>query len=1104
MQLTAIFLLAAGLTASATGFSQKVTLSEKNAPLEKVFLEIKQQTGLEFLYTDEMLEGTSPVTISLHHAELSEVLAICFKDQPITFQILEKTIVVSKREAPKAIDDLEKRIDSAIGVIKGTVLNDQGQGLSGATVMVKGSSKGTLTNEKGQFEIKNAPVNAVLQVSYLGYTRQEISAEGEKGVTIRMVVATNKLDEAQVIAYDGRTTQRFSTSVQTTIKGEDIAKQPVSNVLEALEGRVPGLFITQTSGLPGTGITLNVQGLNSLSFGTAPFYVVDGVPYPVELLPNLGLIYGTNKNNEPNGGNGNPLSYINPADIESVTVLRDADATAIYGSRAANGAILINTKKGKAGQTKVDLTAQQGIGQVTHRVPLLNTQQYLMMRHEAFANDGKTPTATDYDVNGTWDTTRNTDWQKVLLGGTAQYSDVQGNISGGTVNTQFLIGAGFHRETTVFPGNLPDQKGSLHFNINTASPNRKLNLQLSGSYLLDNSRLIQSDLTNTAILLPPDAPSIYSKDSLNWALLNGKSTWQNPLSFLNNAYNNTTKNLIANMVIAYQIFKGLDVKSSFGYNNLIANEMAISPLSAVAPESRPSTQRASTFSNTTTGTWIIEPQITYKTKVIKGTLESLVGSTVQQTNNNQQSYSARGFTSDLVMQSPGAAATITTGQGFISTYKYNALFFRLNYIWDEKYILNLAGRRDGSSRFGPQNEFKDFGSVGAAWIFSQEGFIKKNIPVLSFGKLRISYGTTGNDQIGDYGYLSLYSPQSASNPYQGASGLLPGGIPNAYLQWESTKKLQTGIDIGLAKDRILIHGNYYRNRSSNLLQGYALPSLAGHTSVTINFPATVQNTGWEFSLETKNIATRKFSWSTSINLTIAQNKLVSYPGLATSTAANSLVIGKPINIVKVYKFAGVNPNSGLYQYVDSHGNLTSTPSSSIDRYTYINPNPKFYGGISNTITYEKFELDFLLQFIERKTQQFVFGTQPGRFTSSGSASAWNQPVWILDRWQKPGDITSIQRYSVSYPSTISTPYGDASQSTGYWKDGSFIRLKNLSLAWQFPKHWLSAGRLQNGRIFLRAQNLLTFTKYKGTDPETTGLSNLPPLRVLTFGIQVGL
>jgi len=1106
MRLTAYLILATCMQVAARGDAQSVTLSEKNAPILKVFKDIRRQTGFQFFYEGEVLSKVGPVTFEVKNGTVEEVLAKCFQNLSLSYSIVGKTIVVKAKEAPAAPPSTV--IDAAAPQdIHGRIVDSTGAPIAGASVLVKGTHRGTATDANGEFDIKGVNGDATLIVSFTGFETRQYRYNGQKGMVILLQRSTSPLDEVQIIAYGTRSV-REQTGDVTTVKAKDIEKQPVNNPMLALEGRVPGLFITQANGLPGSSVVTRIQGQNSILKGNDPLYVVDGVPYVSQLLPTANVtllgdpgapvIFGGS-----GYGSGSPLSYLNPGDIESIEVLKDADATAIYGSRAANGAILITTKKGRAGKTKFDLNMQTGWGKVTEKLNLLNNQQYLQMRREAIKNDGLTIGSTDYDINGTWDTTRHTDWQKALLGGTADYTNISGSLSGGTSNLQYLAGGTYHRETTVFPGDLSDEKASMHFNINNVSANQRFRLEVSGNYLVDENHLINNDPTFLSTILAPDAPPAYNADgSLNWASPNNSpntSSWTNPFSYLLSKYNIETKNLIGNSTLSYKILPGLEIKSSFGYTNLQTNEVSAFPLSYWRPESRAAVGRRSVFVNNNVNSWIIEPQANYKLSISKGKLDVLVGSTIHQVNSNGLSLVGSGFNSDLVMQDIKSAAAISVNSSVVSQYKYNAAFGRINYNWDDKYIINISGRRDGSSRFGSKNQFHDFGSAAIAWIFSNESFIRNKLGFLSFGKIRGSYGTTGNDQIGDYQFMNLYSaPSGVGVPYQGATGLLPTGLPNPYIEWEETKKAEVGVELGLFHDRILVSTNYYHNRSSNELLPYALPNITGFSSIsTVNFPATVENTGLEFTLTTSNIKNQTFGWTTNFNLTVPRNELIAFPSLSTSSYANVYVVGKPITLVKVFRFAGVNLTTGLFQFLDQKGNTTSSPNASTDNTAIVNMAPEFYGGFDNAFSYKGFELDFLFQFVRQVGRNDLFGIGNG----VGLVNT-NEPTWVLGRWQKSGDVSAIQRYSSNF--NYFTQLYDARGSNAGITDASYVRLKNLSLSWQIPASWKGKMHLGNGRLYLQAQNLLTLTNYKGLDPETRSSNVLPPLRIITVGAQITL
>jgi len=1092
MRLTTIILIAAIMQVSASSVAQKITLREKNAPLVKIFERISEQSGYDFMFSTTTLKGAKNVTINVSNAELKDVLQTIFKDQPLEYEIDAKAVVVSKKET-SFLDNIIARFQAMD--VRGRVVDEKGIGLPGATVKVKSTGKGVLTDRKGDFYLKGVDENELLLISFIGYATKEVNVKAEIG-DVQLQLSDSKLDEVQVIAY-GQTSKRLSTGNISTVKAEDIVKAPVGNPLLAIAGRVPGIFIEQESGLPGSGVKIRIQGNNSLEYGNEPFYVIDGVPYTAQLLPSISGELGLS--------GGSPLSFINPQDIESIDILKDADATSIYGSRAANGAIIIKTKKGATGRMNVNFNVQNGWGRITRRLDLLNTEQYLAMRREAFANDnvniGTAPTPARYDLTF-WDQSRYTDWQKELIGGTAGYFNAMTSISGGSELSQYLISAGFQREGTVTPGDARDEKASLHFNINSSSVNRKFKLSLSGSYLHDDNQMGGvSTIATAAFLLPPNAPKLYNEDgTLNWALLpDGTNSFVNPLYALMGKNVNKTTNLISNLQLNYEIISGLNLATSLGYNNLESDEKEGLPASAGPPHTRPFAIRSSSFNTAKSESWIIEPQLTYMKAFRKHRIDVLLGSTLQHENRDRQRLNATGFATDEAMYNIKAAGTVKVDNAsnavILSKYKYNAVFARFNYNFDEKYLINLTGRRDGSSRFGKENRFNDFGSIAGAWIFSGEDFLKEN-KFLSFGKIRFSYGITGSDQIGDYTYLNLYGNVSGvSNPYQGIIGLEPfSDFPNPYLQWEKTNKISSTLDLGFFKDRILLAATYYRSKSSNMLQFFALPTITGGTGLKSNLPAGIQNNGLELALNTKNIDKESLIWTTGFNLTIPRNKQLSYRGIDSEVKDEMNL--RPVGTFKVYEMIGVDEETGKYIVRDRNGNATSEPDQNLDKTVFIDLNPKLYGGLQNSVRYKSFSLDFLAQFVKQKAQTGFFGEETPGFVML------NQPVSVLERWMKPGDQASIQRFGRN-PELRNT-HAVARQSDQFYRDASYIRLKNLSVSFQLSKTLTDKLNIQSARLFLQGQNLLTITNYKGVDPENRTFRGLPPLKVYTLGIQVGL
>jgi TonB-linked SusC/RagA family outer membrane protein len=1096
MKLIAILLTVAFLQVRADGFTQAtVTFSGKDVALEKVISAIKQQTGYTFFYTMDIWKEAKPVTINVKNATVVQVLNLVMEQQPFSYLIEDKTIIISKKKEQQ-LAAAQKSNEAPPIDVKGRVVNESGEPVQ-ATITVKGTSKGTSTNQNGEFQLSGLDENAVLVITGVGIEERELKVGGKSNLSVVVKIGVKALDEVQMIAY-GSTTKRFNTGNVSTVKATDIARQPVTNPMLALQGRVAGMEITQSTGLPGTAITVRIRGQNSILSGNDPLYVIDGVPYNGQLLSSVGLsIVG-----QSGSSAGSPFSYINPSDIESIDVLKDADATAIYGSRGANGVVLITTKKGKAGKLKVDFNVQTGIGNLTKKLDLLNTSQYLEMRNEGLKNDNRTVLPSDYDL-ALWDTTRNTDWQKVLLGGTAHYLDIQNTLTGGNENTQFIIGTGYHKETTVFPGDLDDNKGFAHFNINSTSMNHKFHVQFSGSFMVDNNSLQAADLTQMALTLPPDAPPVYKDDgTLNWApdLVSGFSswnaaltTWTNPATYQLSLYENKTYNIISNAIVSYQILKGLDIKSSFGYTNLHSKEIRTNPLISYDPARWSTTQRNSTFYNTDVNSWIIEPQITYTKDLTKNRINLVLGSSIQQSLSLGEGFNAMGFINDILLKDIASASTITAIPTINNKYKYNAFFARINYNYDDKYLLNVTGRRDGTSRFISDKRFHNFGAVGAAWIFSKEKFLNNTRGVLSYGKLRASYGVTGSDQIGDYAFMDLYRSLTQGVPYQGAVVIQPNSIYTPELEWEETKKMELGLELGFLNDKILLSTSYYRNRSSSQLFTYQLPAITGFTSVKRNLPALVENKGLEFELRTTNISKINFRWNSSVNLTLNRNKLVA--GAQGLSDFYISLIGHPLNSTYVYSFLGVDPTTGLYQIADQHGSPTTSPSAS-DKNVLIDLTPRFYGGFQNAITYRGLQLDFLFQFVKQKGPGYLYNGLVGRFSSG------NQPTNVLNRWQSPGDDKPIQKFGQNADVNLASLLARSSEQL--YIDASYIRLKNISLSWNLPNNWQRFMRLQSARFYMLGQNIFTITKYKGLDPEMRRSTNLPALRVITLGVQVSL
>lgn len=1075
VKLVIVALLLTGLAASARTYSQKVTISEKNVPIEKVFSIIEQQTGYVFFYDEALLAKARKVNIQAANLPLAEVLKLCFQDQPLTYAIVDETIIVKAKPQSAAIAAAPPPQD-----ITGIVTDAEGQPLAGAAVKVKGTTQGAGTDRNGHFKIASVDDKATLEVSYIGYDTKLVPVNGGRSIAVQLTATVSDLGKTIVIGY-GTTTKLKSTGSTSTLRAEDIAKQPIANPLNALQGRVAGALVTQSNGLPGSRVTIQIRGNNSIdasSLGSQPLYIIDGVPFNMNdnSLP---------FNNDVNGrgisassGGLSPFSLINPSEIESIDILKDADATAIYGARGSNGVVLITTKKGKAGKTKLGITAYQGMGKVGHYIPMMNTQQYRQMRKEAFANDGTTPSLSTAPDLLAWDSTTTTDWQKRYMGNTAKLSDVQATVSGGDARTRFLLSTGYHYETPVFPGDYNNRRISSRFNADHTSLDRKFNANVTANYAYENTNLPYVDLSSLYIL-PPNMPLYNADGSLYW-----NANFNNPEATRLKKYGSKSHNLVTNAVLRYTILPGLDIKSSFGYNNIQMDQNQQEPAVSKNPTGSGTLTNSARFVFLNQRSYIWEPQATYSRNIGEGKLSALLGSTFQSSVNTALSQTADNYSTAALMNSLTGAGSYGTPTYSYTAYKYTSVFGRLTYDWKSKYLFNGVLRRDGSSRFGNDSRFGTFWSLGTGWVFSKEAFAR-SWSFLTFGKLRGSYGRTGNDQIQDYLYRAMYS---SSGTYQNSTALVPSRIDNPLLHWQNTYKLEFGLDLAFLDSRVEATASYYTNRTPDQLGYLTLSDQAGFNSYASNFDAVIRNSGVEFELKTDNIRKKNFGWKTAFNLTIPRTNLVS--ASPSYFYYNRNLLGKPLSMVLRYNYMGVDPSTGRPLYRDAtKDSLTFTPNFSTDRSMAGYTAPKMYGGINNTFNYKGFELSFFFQYTVQDGTIYPLNA-PGVFSNG------NQQTYWLNRWTKPGDNSALPKAT-----TTSSVYGSWSSSNATWGNASFLRLRNVNMSYAFPAELLKKMHVENCRVFLQGQNLWWTSKNKYSyDPETG--TSMPPLRIITAGLNV--
>ena len=955
--------------------------------------------------------------------------------------------------------------------ISGIVSDQNGIPIPGVTIRVKNTNRGVVTNLDGEYEI-TAPTNGTLVFSYIGFKKQEVTVDGREEISVQLEEDISALGEVKINAGYYSTTERELTGNISRVSGEEIEMQPLVNPLQALQGRMTGVEIIPNTGLPGAAPTIRIRGTNSLrNDGNQPLYVVDGVPLNSTPITGKSLVgqYGTGSD---------PLNTIGLSNIESIEILKDADATAIYGSRGANGVILITTKKGYKEEEQLEARIYAGVSTVPNRMEMLNTEEYFQLRNAAFENDGVTPTISNaYDLL-VWDQNRYTDWQEYFLGGTAPITDINLQYSGGSEQTSFRFGGSYHDQGTIYPADYSYQKITGNFNLNHSSTDEKLNLNLSVNYGIDQNELVGGNsLLSFPFTIPPNAPGVLNEyGSLNWEDWNAVGQ-NNPLSGYFNESVTNVNNLISNLSLSYKLGKGFTVKTNTGFTNLSSDEIVKLPSYSYNPSYNINDE--SDHTDVDRNSWIVEPQLIYDSSLGKGAINIILGGTFQKNMETIKQFSGVGYVSDALIGNLDAAQAVNSDAYINSEYKYNAVFGRIGYNWKKKYYLNLTGRRDGSSRFGPGNQFANFGAVGAAWIFSEEEFIRKALPFLSFGKLRGSYGTTGNDQIGNYGYLDSYEVT------RGPSGLYPTQLLNPNYSWETNKKLEFATELGFFKDRINFSASWYRNRSSNQLVGLALPAMTGFTSVQANLPATVENTGWELALNTRNIQEEKFNWETSLNISFPRNELVNFPNLESSTYQNTYQIGKPLNIRWLYRYGGLNPDTGIYTIVDINEDGRYDYNDRVETKALVR---EYFGGLSNNLSYKNLSLQFLWQFVKQKGT--LFKMDAGRIGNQR-----REALEALDENSQYQIPTQSIQGLIGYSYALNSPL--------FYTDASFIRLKTLSLNYTLPSNWKDIIGVEQASIFLRGQNLFTITPYEGLDPEMpqSGTS-FSALRTITGGIQL--
>ncbi len=1126
MKVTVLFLLAACLNLSAYTNAQGVTLSEKDASLQKVFRRIHQQTGYQFFYEDALLDKAGVVSINVKNASLDETLKRCLKDLPLSYDIINNTIVVSAKKpeaAPLARTHPQAQPTPALPIdVSGRVTNEKGEPEVGITVLVKGTFIGTFTDADGYYSFKDIEPDAILVFSAVNIETQEVPVDGKAVVNVIVKSSATILDEIQVIGY-GATVRRLQTGSVATVKSEVLERQAVTNPMEALQGRASGLYITNTAGAVGSTPTIQIRGVGTLNTGVSvasqPLYVLDGA-----IIPGSGIVAssGSGALNATLGsywgseGGVNPFTFLNPNDIESIEVLKDADATAIYGSRGTNGVIIITTKKGKAGATKFNVDFNTGFTQAVNLQERLTTKQFLQFRRDAFAMGNPTstnpvvpiaPTAANAPDLVSWDSTAFTDWTRFEYDNPARNHNLQANMSGGTKELNFLASLGFVRNEDITRGDPFQERFSGLLNLNSSSRNDKFTIAFSNNISLDNLRPSTGTLVFPATMraLPPNMPLTNSDGTPFWPAASLTSNVQNfipnPTAGENVNVRSETFSLINNINAAYKVLDFLTLRLQTGYTNQLNKSFTTIPSTSINPLVPGTIAPRREESESLYKTLNIEPQLNIQKDFGKGKFDGLIGTTFFERTSKTFGIQVDGFDTDALLGSWAGGRNVVNKASTLFKYRFNSVFARANYNHDGKYLINATFRRDGSSRFGPENQWANFGSIGGGWVFTRENFLKNN-NILSFGKIRGSYGATGNDNINDFRFTSLFT--STNVIYGNLIGLAPAFLSVPGFKWESTTKLDFALELGFAKDRILFNVNWFRNLSTDLLVNQTVPSQAGFSSYLGNFPGVIENTGWELDLTTNNLSPKSaFSWKTNFNISLLTNRLKEYPDLENSPNSNNLRLGEaipnpafPSTLIRAFTFEGVNPADGLPVFRDINGDDVISTSGFNDREFVGSTFPQYFGGINNSFSYKGFTLEVFVYFARQLTTTHLYlSPTPGQIFNPVSDYYGNY-------WTKPGDEAKYPRLFTGVGSQNVLLSNYLSNSTAAIADVFFARLRNLSVSYKLPDTLVRKLKMGGITVYARGQNLLTYTSEEiFKDPEVMNPRGVIPRTIIT-GINV--
>ncbi|PAP78420.1 SusC/RagA family TonB-linked outer membrane protein [Rubrivirga marina] len=994
--------------------------------------------------------------------------------------------------------------------VTGTVTSaEDGSPLPGVNVVLLGTTTGTATDAEGAYTLGVPTDEGVLVFSFIGYELQEVEIGGRSEIDVALEPSSQLIDDVVVIGY-GEETRRNLASATTSVSAAELQNIPVAGVDAALQGKTSGVQVLQNSGTPGGGISVRIRGHASIDASNQPLYVVDGVPMISEDVSQFGF----------GGQDLTAVTNLSPSDIESVDILKDAAATAIYGSRGANGVVMITTKRGRATRSTITLDSYVGTQNVVRELELANAQEYVAFMNEAARNDN--PNAGDPFGDPSAVTT-DTDWQGEVFR-TAPIQSHSLAIRGGDERTRYyLSGSYFDQQGVVIGSGYERANARLNFDFNATNRlylKSSLTLSREANNRIENDNTIRGVLTN-AIANPPDVP-VRNPDGTFTGTADGLAYPNGVAIGTLNTGEALTYRAIGNLTAEYSLLPGLRLNARAGADvlNLREDEYR-SPLIGgdYAESVNGISQSAFTFSTRYTA----EGFATYSSTFGDAHDASVTGGASVELNDTEDNYlRAVNFANDY-FKSVGDAAEVEDYSGGFSTHNLVSFFSRGSYIYDGRYILTANVRADGSSRFGRENRYGVFPAVALAWQAAEEPFLERYVGagrVLSDLKLRVSYGLTGNQEIGNYTWRDAWT----STTYGSQPAIWPVQLENPGLTWETTRQWDVGVDLGLFGDRVTLTADYWDKHTSDLLYFRPVTYTTGFAGISSNIGA-VDNRGFEFLLKTTNVRSsrpRGLRWETSLNLSHYTNNVAElYSDEFISTgwrSVNRAVEGYPLGAFFMLKFLGVDPATGnaLYDNFDGGGVCLAAGTRTDDEAAVFcdgddvqfvgSPHPDLTGGLTNTLAFGGFDLNVFALF---SVGNEIFNATRA-FADDGGASLDNKLAATMDRWQQPGDVTDVPRASRRGGS------GAGAISSRFVEDGSFLRLKTVTLGYSVPEALAARVSARSLRIYASAQNVLTVTNYSGLDPESnmngsgsnvalgTEFYTFPQPRTFTVGLTLGL